>query len=243
MAILIERRTDDVRVVVIDRPDRRNAIDAEHVEELRAAVEDAPDGTRALVFRGSRGTFSAGADLKGIEGPEFASLLRGLLHAVRDAPFPCIAAVDGVALGAGTQLAIACDLRTTTPDATFGIPAAKLGLAIDLWTVQRLVHLAGQGTSRAMLLAAETLGGEDAFRLGIAQRLCEPGQAVAWATEIAEKAPLTIQAHKLMLNVLDPSLPADQEVSEAFDRAWASEDLIEGRTAFAERRSPVFRGV
>jgi enoyl-CoA hydratase len=243
MAIHIERRTDDVRVVVIDRPERRNAIDAEHVEALRDAVTGAPNTTRALVLRGARGHFCAGADISGIEGPDFAVLLRGLLHALRDAPFPCIAGVDGVALGAGTQLAVACDLRTTTDDAVYGIPAAKLGLVVDLWTVQRLVALAGQGVARSMLLAADTLTGAEAHRLGLAQRLCEPGQAVSWATDIAEKAPLTIRAHKLMLNALDAPVPADAEVSEAFDRAWGSDDLVEGRAAFAERRSPVFRGL
>jgi enoyl-CoA hydratase len=148
-----------------------------------------------------------------------------------------------VALGAGTQLAVACDLRTTTEDATYGIPAAKLGLVVDLWTVQRLVALAGQGVARSMLLAADTLTGAEAHRLGLAQRLCEPGQAVSWATDIAGKAPLTIRAHKLMLNALDAPVPADAEVSEAFDRAWGSDDLVEGRAAFAERRSPVFRGL
>ncbi len=242
MSIDVETRGDAVRVVTIDRPERRGALDAEHVEALRDAVVGAPSGTRALVLRGTEGGFCAGADLKGIEGPEFAVLLRGLLHGLRDAPFPCIAGVDGAALGAGTQLAVACDLRTTTADATFGIPAAKLGLMVDLWTVQRLAALAGQGTARAMLLAADTVSGADAFRLGLAQRLGPVDDALAWADDVATKAPLTISGHKLMLNALDPALPVDADVQAAFDRAWASADLVEGKAAFAERRAPVFRG-
>ena len=231
-----------VRVVTIDRPERRNAVDAEHVEALREAVAGAPDTTRALVLRGADGHFCAGADLKGIEGPGFATVLRRLLHALRDAPFACIAGVEGAALGAGTQLAVACDLRTTSAEATFGIPAAKLGLMVDLWTVQRLASLAGQGVARTMLLAAETVNGADALGLGLAQRLGGPDEAVAWATEIATKAPLTIAGHKRMLNALDATLPIDDEVAAAFDRAWASDDLVEGKAAFAERRTPVFRG-
>ncbi|WCO67688.1 enoyl-CoA hydratase [Iamia majanohamensis] len=231
-----------VRLVTIDRPDRRNALDADHVEALRAAVADAPSGTRALVLQGVEGHFCAGADLKGIEGPEFATLLRGLLHALRDAPFPCLAALEGAVLGAGTQLAIACDLRTTTPDATLGIPAAKLGLMVDPWTVQRLVALAGQGVARTMLLAADPVSGEDAHRLGLAQRLGPPEEARSWAAEIATKAPLTIAGHKLVLNALDPPLPDDPAVGEAFDRAWSSDDLVEGKAAFAERRPPDFQG-
>ncbi|QYG95363.1 enoyl-CoA hydratase [Iamia sp. SCSIO 61187] len=238
----METHGDAVRVVTIDRPDRRNAIDADHVAALTEAVTGAPPTTRALVLRGAGGHFCAGADLKGIEGPEFAALLRVLLHGLRDAPFPCIAAVEGAALGAGTQLAVSCDLRTTTDGATFGIPAAKLGLVVDLWTVQRLAALAGQGVARAMLLAADTLSGTDAHRLGLAQRLGPPDDAVAWAEGIAAKAPLTIAAHKLMLNALDADLPVDPDVAAAFDRAWASADLVEGKAAFAEKRTPVFRG-
>jgi len=242
MAIHIETHDDAVRIVTIDRPERRNAVDAEHVAALTEAVVGAPAGTRALVLRGAEGHFCAGADLKGIEGPEFAVVLRGLLHGLRDAPFACIAAVEGAALGAGTQLAVACDLRTTTEDATFGIPAAKLGLMVDLWTVQRLAALAGQGVARTMLLAADTLTGAEAHRLGLAQRLGSPADAVAWAEDVAAKAPLTIAGHKLMLNALDAELPVDPDVTAAFDRAWASQDLVEGKQAFAERRPPVFRG-
>jgi enoyl-CoA hydratase len=137
---------------------------------------------------------------------------------------------------------VACDLRTTTAEATFGIPAAKLGLMVDLWTVQRLAALAGQGVARAMLLAADTLPGADAHRLGLAQRLGPATDAVAWAEEIATKAPLTIAGHKLMLNALDADLPVDSVVVAAFDRAWASTDLVEGKAAFADKRTPTFRG-
>jgi enoyl-CoA hydratase len=212
------------------------------VAALTDAVAGAPAGTRALVLRGADGHFCAGADLKGIEGPEFAVVLRGLLHGLRDAPFACLAAVEGAALGAGTQLAVACDLRTTTEDATFGIPAAKLGLMVDLWTVQRVAAVAGQGVARAMLLAADTLSGADAHRLGLAQRLGPVEDALAWADDIATKAPLTIAGHKAMLNALDAELPVDAAVTAAFERAWASADLAEGRAAFAARRTPTFRG-
>lgn len=242
MAIHVETQGDAVRLITIDRPERRNAIDAESVEALRDAVTGAPAGTRALVLRGVDGHFCAGADLKGIEGPEFAVLLRGLLHALRDAPFACIAAVEGAALGAGTQLAVSCDLRTSTPGATFGIPAAKLGLMVDLWTVQRLSALAGQGVARAMLLAADTISGAEALRIGFAQREGDAASALAWAGEIATKAPLTIAGHKLMLNALDPTLPVDPAVAAAFDRAWSSADLAEGKAAFAAKRPAVFRG-
>ncbi len=243
MPIHVEQPGDErVRIVTIDRPDRRNAIDAEHVSALGEAVTSSPDGTRALVLQGAGGHFCAGADLKGIEGPEFAVLLRGLLHALRDAPFACIAGIEGAALGAGTQLAVACDLRTASPDASLGIPASKLGLMVDLWTVQRVVALAGQGPARAMLLAAEVLTGTDSHRLGLTQRLGGSAEARTWAAEIATKAPLTIAGHKRMLNALDAALPDDPAITAAFELAWASADLVEGKAAFAERRPPNFQG-
>ena len=149
-----------MRVVTLDRPERRNALDDATLEEIAAAVVEAPAGTRVLVVRGAGGHFCSGADLTVVEDAGFAARLRAVLAALRAAPFPTIAAVEGAALGAGTQLAVACDLRTATPTAQFGIPAAKLGLMVDHWTVQRLVTMAGQGTARAMLLAAEVLSGD-----------------------------------------------------------------------------------
>src|SRR5947209_16926288 len=157
--------------------------------------------------------------------------------ALRDVPKPVIAAVEGAALGAGTQLAIACDLRVAVPDARFGIPAAKLGLMVDHWTVQRLALLAGHGPARAMLLAAEQISGEDALRLGLVQRLGDLDDALSWAAAIAELAPLTIAGHKLALNRLEPPL-ADADVDGAFRRAWSAADLAEVMAAFKERRPP-----
>jgi enoyl-CoA hydratase len=165
-----------------------------------------------------------------------------VLDRLHDAPLPVIAAVDGAALGAGTQLAIACDVRVASPRARFGIPAAKLGLMVDHWTVQRLALLAGHGPARAMLLAADVLDGDAAVRAGLAQRAGDLEDALAWAAEIATLAPLTIQGFKLMLNRLEPAPDHDVDVAAAFQRAWASSDLREGLAAFHERRSPEFRG-
>src|SRR4029077_891928 len=128
-------------------------------------------GVRAVVLTGAGGHFCAGADLSDVEGDEFRGSLRRLLDGLCATPLPVVAAVQGAALGAGTQLAIACDLRVATPDARFGIPAAKLGLMIDRWSVHRLTALAGEGPTRAMLLAADTVAGEEAHRLGLVQRL------------------------------------------------------------------------
>jgi len=232
-----------VALVTIDRPERRNAVDREALSGLADAIAKAEeDVARVLVLTGAGGHFCAGADLTGLEDESFAATLRVVLDALHDAPFPAIAAVEGAALGAGTQLAIACDLRLAAPTARFGIPAAKLGLMVDHWTVQRLALIAGHGAARAMLLAAEVLDGDAAVRLGFAQRAGDLDAALRWADEIASLAPLTIRGHKVTLNALESAIGDDQEVSDAFRRAWASADLREGIAAFHERRAPEFRG-
>ncbi len=235
---------DAVAVVTIDRPERRNAVDRGTLQELDDALQRAAGtpATRVFVLTGADGHFCAGADLTGLEDESFAAALRVVLTGLRDAPFPTIAAVDGAALGAGTQLAIACDLRVATAAARFGIPAAKLGLMVDHWTVQRLALFAGHGPARAMLLAAEVVSGDDAVRLGLAQRAGTLDDALEWAGAIAALAPLTIQGHKLALNHLEAEHLDFPAVAAAFTRAWASDDLREGLAAFHERRSPRFQG-
>ena len=238
----LELRADRVAVVTLDRPEKRNAVDTQACLDLAAAVDDAVSGgARALVLAGRGTNFCSGADLTGVESDGFVATLYRTLDALQDVPICTIAAVHGAALGAGTQLAIACDLRVVAPDARFGIPAAKLGLMTDHWTAQRLALLAGHGPARAVLLACEELDAATALRLGLANREGDLDAAVAWATEIAGLAPLTIAGHKLALNRLDPK-PHDPDVEAAFARAWASEDLAEGQRARAEKRRPDFQG-
>lgn len=234
-----DERRGDVALLTIDRPERRNAVDHDALDALAKGIDGAiADRVRAIVLTGAGGHFCAGADLTGLEDAGFATVLRGVLDRLCNVPVPTIAAVDGAALGAGTQLASFCDLRVATPTATFGIPAAKLGLMVDTATVQRVVALAGAGTGRAMLLAAATIDGQRAFDLGMVQRLGGLGEALAWATEIASLAPLSIAGHKLTLEHPDDT----DAVREAFTTAWSSDDLTEGRAAFRERRPPRFTG-
>jgi enoyl-CoA hydratase len=232
-----------VALVTLDRPERRNALDHETLDALAAVIGAAADqGTRVLVLTGAHGHFCAGADLTGVEDEGFTGALRAVLDGLHDAPFVTLAAIDGAALGAGLQLAVACDLRVVAPTAQLGIPAGKLGLCVDHWTVQRVALLAGHGPARAILLAAEVLAGDDAVRLGLAQRLASLDGALAWADDIAALAPLTLQAHKLMLNKLEAAVGDDADVLAAARAAWSSADLQEGLAAFRDRRPPSFTG-
>src|SRR5262249_39348774 len=130
---------DRVALVTIQRPEKRNALTTELCVRLRDAVLGTLDGgARALVLTGQGSGFCSGADLDAVYSAEFRGALYDMLHTVTDAPVPVVAAVNGPAIGAGTQLALAADLRMVAPGAVFGVPTARLGLAVDPWTIRRL---------------------------------------------------------------------------------------------------------
>ena len=210
---------------------------------MRDAQRAAADGgARALVLTGAPPAFCAGADLTGVESGEFVEALVAVLRGFTDLPIPTIAAVDGPALGAGTQLAIACDLRVATPTSVFGIPAAKLGLAVDHWTIERLAREFGWATARLMLISAQTAHADQLQGTGAIHRLGTVDAALCWAHELSELAPLTMPAHKLGLERSGAPPAVDELFEAAREQAWASRDAEEGRTAFLEKRPPRFEG-
>lgn len=228
-----------VAVVTLDRPQRRNALDLQACLDLAAVTEEAVGaGARALVLQGAGGHFSAGADLAAVEDPGFSPALQRALVGLVAAPLVVVAAVEGVCMGGGVQLAVAADLRVVTPDARLAVPAARLGLAVDSWTAVRLAAAAGPGEAAAMLLAAHEIDGTRAHAIGFAQRLGSPALARAWAVEVATLAPLSVRAHKLALNRGE----RDPDAEAARLAAWGSADLQEGKAAFTERRTPRFTG-
>ena len=234
---------DSVALVTIDRPDRRNAVDHATVLALRQAQLDAMAGNaRCLVLTGAPPAFCAGADLTGVESGEFVNALVAALRGFTELPIPTIAAIDGPALGAGTQLVIACDLRVATEGSVFGIPAAKLGLVVDHWTVERLAREMGWSVARAMLIAAQTYRTEQLVAAGAVHRIGDLDAALTWASELAGLAPLTISSHKLALEQSAPSPQYDELFEQARDAAWSSLDAEEGRLAFLEKRLPNFQG-
>jgi enoyl-CoA hydratase len=222
---------EHVTLVTIDRPDRRNAVDREMVEAIRDAARAAG---RVLVLTGAGGHFCSGADLTTLEDATFAGLVREATEALAEPGTVTIAAVAGAALGAGTQLAAGCDLRVASAEARFGVPAGKLGVALDAASVGRIATVAGPGAARAMLVGGEVLDGAAAHRLGFVQRLGGLDDAVAWASDIARLAPLTLRAHQEALEGRDSTA--------AVAAAWASADVQEGLTAFREKRAPRFEG-
>jgi enoyl-CoA hydratase len=251
-----------VGLATIDRPDRRNALNAQLCDDLRGYIQGS-SGLRAVVITGAGKAFCAGADLVTRAGDTAGGVTHGggdtfrpaferLLDAIVELPLPVIAAINGAALGAGTQLAVACDLRVAASAAVFGIPAAKLGVLISTPNVQRLALLVGQGAAREILLTGRLYDVNEARALGLLHRVVEDvsADALAWAEEIAGLAPLTISGHKRALNLLaqaqgfqsGPDSNPLAELRALEDQAFRSRDLREGLAAFAEKRTPNFEG-
>lgn len=234
---------DRVLVATLDRPERRNAIDHATALELVDAQREATDGgARVFVLTGAPPAFCAGADLTGVESGEFVRALVAALSGFPSMGIVTMAAIDGAALGAGTQLAIACDLRVATERSVLGIPAAKLGLALDRWTITRMTRELSWPVARAMLLASETYAAERLVPTGAIHRLGDLDVALAWADEIAAMAPLTIAAHKLALETMSDDGDAVDAFEAAREAVWNSADAEEGRAAFLDKRPPNFTG-
>jgi len=242
--VRVENRADvgeGVVLITLDRPQRRNAVDHDTLLALLDAQAAHADA-RVVVLTGAPPAFSAGADLHGVEQGVFATDLARVLRGFTELAAPVIGAIDGPALGAGAQLVSVCDLRVATPDSKIGVPAARLGLMVDHWTIERLAREFGWSVARAMLVGAETYSGEQLHAMGSVHRIGGLEAALDWAAAISGLAPLTIAGHKLALESSAGEPEADHAVERALHHVWASDDAEEGRRAFLEKRSAEFRG-
>ncbi|GAA2366078.1 enoyl-CoA hydratase [Gordonia cholesterolivorans] len=242
--MIVSSTVGSVTTIELAREEKRNALDQDMVQGLSEAFTAAVDGgARAIVLTGRGNVFSAGADLSGpVYDQSFLDRLVALIEQIESTPVPVIAALNGAALGAGLQLAMAADLRVMADVAFAGIPAAKIGVAVDEWTIRRLVSLVGAGQARGMLLGCEPLSSDRALTLGFANRFGDLAVAQKWAAEIAEYAPLTLRHYKLVLTGDGARDDAPEERAAAMRAAWLSEDVQEARAALAEKRAPVFQG-
>jgi enoyl-CoA hydratase/carnithine racemase len=247
-------RDGGILTVTLNRPQRRNAMKLAMWHELRRIAEEAgaDDEIRALILTGAGEHFCAGADISEFESnradPEqtraYDEAVDNACAGLGAVPKPVIAAVRGFCLGGGTGIALGCDFRIASPDAKFGIPAARLGVVYGLAETRNLLVTVGLPRAKRMLFTAERIDAEEARRIGLVDEIAaDPLEAARrLAATMAANAPLSIAGAKAILNGLAAGT-LDPETAHALAaRAATSEDYREGRTAFLEKRAPVFRG-
>ena len=257
MGLLRSEDRGPVRVLTIDGEAQVNVLSRALVAELAGeALRAAGDaGVRAVVITGAGAkAFCAGANLKERQGWTEDDVRRWLveLHAglreIERCPKPWIAAVNGLALGGGCELALACDLRVVDPAAQLGLTEVKIGVIPGGGGTVRLARAIGLGRARDLVLTARRVSAHEALQIGLAQRLSLPGQSVELAVqvgeEIAANAPIAVAAAKASLeDAWDLPLDAALNRERAhYEKPLCSEDRLEGLKAFAEKRPPSWRG-
>jgi enoyl-CoA hydratase/carnithine racemase len=247
-----------VAVWTIDRADRMNALSRATLLALGKLAREAADNgsIRAVVITGAGDkAFCAGADLKERQGMTEndvrvqVELYRSELGPIDRCPKPVVAAINGVALGGGLELALCCDLRVAAPHAVLGLPETSLGIIPGAGGTQRLPRIVGEARAKEMILLARRLTPEEALAWGLVNRVASPGKsvvddAIEWIAPIAEGAPI---AQEAALEAIDRASSTTLEVGLAlekvsYEKTLVSEDRREALAAFAEKRKPQFKG-
>ena len=239
-----------VRSVLLDRPEKRNALDAEMIAELRAAFTKPPGmEERVAVIRASGPVFCAGLDMKERAArPAGASPIEAMLHAIEMFPLPVVAVVQGDAIAGGNELALHCDLVVASTAARFGMSLAQIGLAPSWFLAKKLLEVAGPVTTRRILLLGDPLPAERLYELGVISHIAEPGDLEAVVAAIIERlaanAPLSLKAMKAL--IVREMAFRDQvphaDVDRLVEEVRRSADAQEGIAARLARRKPSFKG-
>jgi enoyl-CoA hydratase len=252
---VIERK-GAVGIITINRPDKRNALDAVTHERLLAAFEEVRTdaAVRVVVLTGAGKAFVSGADINEFVGKSPVDMLRRLLHqpsaidAADRFPKPLIAMINGYCLGSGHELALACDIRLASEDAKFGQPEINFGMVPGGGATQRLPRLIGLGRALAMLYTGQILDSQEALRIGLVDAVVPARQlkerTMTLAHTIASKSPVALAMIKEAARAsarapLDDGIRHEQSLASVI---FASKDMQEGLAAWLEKRQPRFSG-
>lgn len=255
MGTVLSADHSGVRVLRLNRPERRNAIDIELRVELAAALADAmaDDRVRVIVLTGNGPLFCSGGDISTMkraepaEAAHRAELAQRVIRALWSGSKPVIAAIEGGAHGAGLSLALACDRIVAAEDSRFAISFQRVGLAGDMGIFSSLPRRIGVARAKQLLLLPRDVTTDEALDIGLVDRVVPVGTALETALEeahrLASGPPLALAAVKRLL-AGDQRLPLDLLDAEAAEqvRLFGTEDFAEGVAAFAQRRAPVFAG-
>jgi enoyl-CoA hydratase/carnithine racemase len=243
--------------LVLDNPARRNAIGGEMWRAIPKAMAelDADPAIRCIVLRGEgTAAFAAGADISEFEPRRsseadvkaYEALVDAAHHSIENSPKPVIALIHGFCVGGGMAVALSCDLRYADASSRFAIPAARLGLGYGVPGTNRLVATVGHAAAREIMFSARRFSADEARAMGLVNRVLPDAELDDYvrkiALELAENAPLTIAASKSVINAVIAAKGDYPEANRMVARCMKSEDYVEGRRAFMEKRSPAFKG-
>jgi enoyl-CoA hydratase/carnithine racemase len=248
-------RDGPITTITLNRPEKRNALTTAMIGRLHGEIERvAGDGdVRVLVLRSAGSVFCAGLDLRELAeqraaGAAETHTLEEALHLLEALPQPTIAVVQGEAVAGGCELALHCDLRVAGDAARFSMPLARIGLAVPVRLVWKLVETIGQAATRELLFTGEAVDATAAHELGLVNRVVPAGEldrvATTLAQQIARNAPLSLRVKKASAQRLAEQRRSIQrdDLEDLSRQVRASADLQEGLAAQRERRAPVFRG-
>lgn len=245
-----------IAVVTINRPKALNALNSETLKDIETVIDELAndDAIFAVIVTGSgEKAFVAGADitemkdLNVMEGRKFGILGNRVFRKLESLEKPVIAAVNGFALGGGCELSMACDIRIASSKAKFGQPEVGLGITPGFGGTQRLARIVGTGMAKEMIYTGKIINAEEAFRIGLVNKIVEPDklmdEARALANTIAMQAPIAV---KLCKSAINRGMQCDIDTaimyeSEAFGECFSTEDQKEGMTAFTEKREKNFK--
>ena len=242
-------------LITINRPEKHNAISLETLEELQDAVRETEfdAAIRAVAITGAGGrAFASGSDLSEVADRDLRKALEPIVQGLADQlerlPKPTIAAIDGICMGGGLEVALGCDLRIATPNSKFATPEGKLGIIPGGGATSRLPRIVGRGWGMDMLLMGEPISAEHAYHIGLITRIVEKEELIPTARSIAEHlaqyAPFVPQTMKYMVNFgMEGSLAAAQMLEKFAQGALVqTDDAKEGINAFLTKRKPTFHG-
>jgi enoyl-CoA hydratase len=254
--LVIRTSLDGVETLRLNRPEARNALSEELRAQLAGAIDaaDADDDVRCIVIAGGKDYFAAGADIHALRDRDLPGTLasargRSLWQTVAACTKPIVAAVSGYALGGGFELVLACDLVIASETAEFGTPEITLGIIPGGGATQRLARVIGKQRAMEMVLTGKRISAEEAYHYGLVNEVVSKRQdwlerAFDVAAVIARRPPVAARmAKQAVLAAEEMSLTAGLAYERRlFEIAMASEDRVEGMTAFIEKRRPDFKG-
>jgi len=248
---------NEIGIISINRPKALNALNTETLQEIQAAIQEVknhPDWKVLVVTGAGEKAFVAGADIaemrgmNSIEALNFSKMGHLTLKMIQDQDRPVIAAVNGYALGGGTEIALACDFIYASENAKFGLPETTLGIFPGFGGTQRLPRLIGKGKAKELIFTGKMISAKEAFDMGIVNRvfpqasLMEEVKKVA--AQIAGNGPVGVRLAKMVIDAgfnMDLAEACSLE-SYAFSIGFATEDQKEGMSAFIEKRKPSYKG-